>query len=206
MYSLGAAARLEYFAYRNMRKPDASEARQLLMLTKKAVETWGNHGDCLFDSTPGILDGTISRRGRPRRGESALEASKRRDAKRATQSCSPGQLEELKVGELRKLLRENGGTPSSKRKSELIAELHTLGYARNNETSSLHAPNPRNGHSSSDITAQSLLSYPQWIAMKLYASYQQFLDLSADIDGVCWCIFCSSCNNPLLIFLFAPAY
>jgi hypothetical protein len=74
MYSAGAVAQVEYFAYRNRRKPDASEARQLLTLSKK-MESWGEQRDCLFDLTPALLCGIILRWGRPRTGESALEAA-----------------------------------------------------------------------------------------------------------------------------------
>lgn len=169
MYSLGAAARLEYFHYRNKRKPDAYEARQLLMLSKTAVETWGEErGNCLFDSTPALLGGTISRRGRPHTGESAIEASRRRESRRAEQSwCAPNQLEELKVCELRKLLRENGGTPASKRKSQLISELHMLGYTTHiNDEKNYRVESKDN----TEEAKQPLLSYPQWIAMKLCTS------------------------------------
>ena len=183
MYSLGAAARLEYFAYRNRRKPDASEARQLLMLSKKAVEAWGKHSGCLFDSTPAILDGIVSRRGRPRNGESALEASKRRVARRAAQPCSPQQLEELKIGTLRKLLKDNGGTPSSKRKSHLISELRALGFDAARSSEPNLRPHKRND-GSSHIDAQCFLSYPRWISMKLSTSYPLFLENNDDVDGV----------------------
>lgn len=178
MYSFGAAARLEYFLYRNKRQPDASEARQLLMLSKKAIEMWGQEQvGCLFDSTPAILGGTISKRGRPRKGESALEACKRRDRRRAAQSCLPNQLEELKVAELRKLLKEYGGIPASKLKSQLISELHELGYDRKKnemrsiQTNDEHITRIRRSTASS---AQPCLSYSQWMAMKLCTSYPQF--------------------------------
>lgn len=174
MYSLGAAARLEYFEYQNKRKPDASEARQLLMLSKTGVESWGTEGgDCVFDSTPAILGGTISKRGRPRKGETALDASARRDNRRAAQSCSPHQLEELKVGELRKLLKESGGTPGSKRKSQLISELRTLAYFDQGQDSE-----PFESQMSND--AQPLLSYRQWLSIKLSTSYPQFLECNDD--------------------------
>jgi len=182
MYSVGAAARLEYFAYKNTRLPDASEARQLLMLSKNTVETWGEEdAGCLFDSTPAILGGTISRRGRPREGESALDATRRRDTGRIAQSCTPHQLEELKIGELRKLLRENGGVPASKRKSELISELHTLGFARDSTTSIEYMQERNSTMPPRKSESQTLLSYRRWMAMKLCTSYPQFVEFHDDV-------------------------
>ena len=171
MYSLGAASRLEYFEYQNGRKPDASEARQLLMLSKKGVESWGMDGsDCHFDSTSAILGGTITRRGRPRQGESALEALKRRSSRRAAQSCSEKQLGELTVGKLRKLLKNFGGTPGSKRKSQLISELYDFGY-----TSEINMTKTRE-----HIDVHPCLSYSEWMSLRLSTSYPQ---TSATLPG-----------------------
>lgn len=182
MYSIGAAARLEYFAYRNRRKPDASEARQLLMLSKKTVECWGEHGDCLFDSTPAVLGGTISRRGRPRTGESALEASERRKQRRSAQSCLPQQLEELKVNELRSLLRMTGGKPSSKRKTQLVAELHALGFSCYPDVTSSYSQRTKDAQANGTESPQ-LLSYRQWMAVKLCYPYPEFLGVCNNVTN-----------------------
>jgi hypothetical protein len=164
MYSLGAASRLEYFEYRNRRKPDASEARQLLMLSKKGIESWGKDGNngCRFDSTPALLGGIVTKRGRPRQGESSLDAWNRRGSR---QSCSEKGLRELKVGQLRKLLKDIGGTPGSKRKSKLISELHDFGC-----TSEMKL-----NKNQDDIDNRLLLSYSEWMSIKLSISYPQLL-------------------------------
>jgi hypothetical protein len=164
MYSLGAASRLEYFEYRNMRKPDASEARQLLMLSKRGIESWGKDGNngCRFDSTPALLGGIVTKRGRPRQGESSLDAWNRRVSR---QSCSEKGLGELKVGQLRRLLKDIGGTPGSKRKSQLISELHDFGC-----TSEMKLNKTQD-----DIDNRLLLSYSEWMSIKLSISYPQLL-------------------------------
>jgi hypothetical protein len=75
LYSRGASARLEYYTHVNGRKPDSTDARQLLMTSKKVVETWGQD---LAANKPSFLSGSISKRGRPRRGETVKEAASRR--------------------------------------------------------------------------------------------------------------------------------
>jgi hypothetical protein len=183
MYSADAVARLEYFAYRNRRKPDASEARQLLTLSKKTVESWGEQGDCLFDSTPALLGGTISRRGRPRTGESALEAAERREQRRAAQSQLPQQLEELKVNELSSLLRMNGGKPSSKRKAQLVSELRALGFSCYPNVSFSY-PHSNKDAQANDIESEHNLSYRQWMKMKLCYPYPEFLGVYDSVTNM----------------------
>lgn len=171
MYSFGAAARLEYFCYVNERKPDASEARQLLMLPRKAVEAWGDHDGCVSDSTPAILGGIVTKRGRPCLGESAADAFDRRAVRRAAQPCAPQQFGEMNVHELRILLRKNGGTPSVKRKAQLISELKTLGCSPDKEQD-IHRENTAQAN---DASGNSQISYRQWMAIKLCYAYPEFL-------------------------------
>lgn len=82
LYSRGAAARLDYYAHVNGRRPDAIDARQLLMTPKKVVETWGADPTCCSGiRKPSILTGAVSKRGRPRLGETVKEAARRRGSK-----------------------------------------------------------------------------------------------------------------------------
>jgi hypothetical protein len=87
----------------------------------------------------------------------------------------PQQLEELKVNELRSLLRMTGGKPSSKRKAQLVAQLHAHGFSCYPDVSCSYSQRTKDAQAGGTEKSQQLLSYRQWMAVKLCSPYPEFL-------------------------------
>jgi len=169
MYSYGASARLEYFSTIHLGyNPDVAESRQLLMMSKQSLEDWG-----VVDTTSGRNVPTILRRGVPYEGQQRVEEKFKAamDAKsskliypRHTALDSNTfwkekyhhqiKLDEMKVEELRSLLKSMGGKPAMKRKHQLIDRILELGYADDDSTKS-------------QDNIKEMLSYKEWMASRL---------------------------------------
>lgn len=143
MYSFGAAARLDYFSNcLEGKRPSATEARQLIMLSKASLDHWGESQERHLASI-GEPEGSLNL------GSKA--GIQREQPSMATNTVAERLIEDMSQSELRSILMQRGGNPSVRRKKGMVNELHKLGLYYESDAANIAERQ----------------SYRQWISVQL---------------------------------------